>query len=226
MNFRPQLILMDVYDTILKMDEVERRVNEMLSSRLAYTVWYEVFMQYCFVDNCIDRFNDFASIAAATLQMTAKRLKKDLSEREIKEVLDLLKYLPIREGVQDGLSALNDLGIRIAALTNSPEAIVVERMERTGLASYFEKILSAEHVRKYKPSLEVYNWAARQLNTGVNNILLVSKHGWDIAGAHNAGMRTAYVNNTAEVFYPLAPKPDFIARDLEKLADQFADKNH
>ncbi|OQP50269.1 haloacid dehalogenase type II [Niastella populi] len=217
---RPAVVLLDVYETLLDMTVIEKRVNQILDNKRGYFIWFELFMQYCFVDNSIVQFNDFASIAYATMQMAGRTLGEEIDEHDINEVLELLKHLPVHEGVQEGLSQLNDAGFRIAALTNSPERTVTERMERTGLISYFEKVMSAEHVRKYKPSLEVYEWAIAKLNVQPGEVLLVSAHGWDLAGAVNAGMQTAYLKQPKQMLYPLAPKPDYICTSITDLAGQ------
>jgi 2-haloacid dehalogenase len=179
-----------------------------------------MFMQYCFVDNCTAQFNDFNSIANATMHMAGRSIGNAVDENEVQNILALLKHLPLHEGVEEGLSALSDHGFRIAALTNSPEVTLRERMELTGLISYFEMVLSAEHVKKYKPCIEVYEWAVKQLGLEANNILLVSAHGWDIAGASNAGMQTAYLEQSSQMLYPLAPTPTYTIRNLTDLASQ------
>src|SRR5689334_5588805 len=114
---KPQVIILDVYETMLDMSEMERRVNSLLNSTRGYIIWFELLMEYCFVDNCTSKFNDFASIAKATMQMTASKLGQDISDSDIDSLLVLLKQLPIREEVQKGLSELIDNGYRIAALT-------------------------------------------------------------------------------------------------------------
>jgi 2-haloacid dehalogenase len=217
---RPALILLDVYETMLDMSEIERRVNNLMSSKRGYLIWFEQFMQYCFVDNCTVQFNDFLSIAKATMQMTGKMLGRTIAEEDINYILEHLKHLPLQEGIQEGLSLLHDQGFRIAAFTNSPEDTVSERMERTGLISYFEKVLSAEKVKKYKPCKEVYEWVASMLELELSDILLVSAHGWDIAGAANAGMQTAYMQQPRQMLYPLAPEPTFTCKNLPDLAMQ------
>src|SRR5688500_10367427 len=148
---RPRYIVMDVYETMLNMTNVERRVNHLMDSKRGYMIWFELFMEYCFVDNCTVRFHDFSSIAKATMKMSGEKLGRRIRDEEVQQVLDLLSQLPVHEGVQEGLSELRDQGYRLAALTNSPEQTVLQRMEPTGLVSYFDMILSAEHVRKYKP---------------------------------------------------------------------------
>lgn len=219
-SYLPKVILLDVYETILDMSEMEKKVNLLMNSKKGYKLWFELFMQYSFVDNSIVQFHDFASIANATLRMTSQMLDSRLDQHDIQNVLELMKHLPVKEGVQKGLSELHAMDFRIAALTNSPEMIVIDRMERTGLVSYFEKVFSAEHVRKYKPAMEVYRWAADSLGALVADTLMVSAHGWDIAGAENAGMRTAYILQGKQMLYPLAPHPDFTCKDLLDLASQ------
>lgn len=218
MTGRPKLILTDVYETLLDMSEVQRRTNLLFDSKRGYTIWFELFMEYCFVDNCIKQFNDFDSIAKATMQMTAKTLGRSVADEDIVAVLELLKHLAVNDCVQQGLSMLQDQSFRIAALTNAPEKTVRERMERTGLISYFETVLSAEHVKKYKPDIEVYQWALKKLQVEPEEVIMVTSHGWDIAGAANAGMRTAYLSKTTQVLYPLTPQPDIRCKDLEELA--------
>jgi 2-haloacid dehalogenase len=216
----PRVILLDVYETLLDMDDVERRVNHLMDSKRGYTIWFEMFMQYCFVENCTSKFNPFAAIGKATLQMAGKLLGRNITEEDGDNLLELLKHLPLHDGVQNGLSHLKDLGFRIAALTNSPEKITRERMGPTGLVSFFEMVLSAETIKKYKPCTDVYNWAAQMVQEESQHILLVSAHGWDIAGAGNAGMQTAYVQQSKQMLYPLAPAPDYTCKNLEDLARQ------
>lgn len=216
----PSLILFDVYDTILDMTDIARKVNSMLDSKRGYALWFELCMQYTFVDNCTVQFHDFQSIASATLRMTAQMLKESVTDNEINAVIEMMKYLPLKENVQEGLSGIADQQFRVAALTNSPASLVMQRMEQSGLISYFEEVLSAESVRKYKPSLEVYHWASQKLDTPPAQILMVSGHGWDIAGARNAGLQTAYLKQANQMLYPLAPVPDISCEDLVDLCEQ------
>ncbi|MDQ6609067.1 MAG: hypothetical protein M3Y85_04525 [Bacteroidota bacterium] len=80
---QPTLILFDVYKTLLNMADVEKRVNNLLDNKKGYTIWFELFMQYCFVDNCTVQFNPFASLAKATLQMAAKMLDEKIDDEAI-----------------------------------------------------------------------------------------------------------------------------------------------
>jgi 2-haloacid dehalogenase len=191
--------------------------KDIMDSVRGYTIWFEIFMEYCFVNNSLDSFQDFISIGKATLQMTAFKLGRSVSGPEANDVLTLLKHLPVHEDVPSCLSELKDYGYSIIALTNAPEKLVMERMERTGLISYFDEVLSAETVKKYKPDKSVYQWAAEKINSNLNEMLLVTAHGWDIAGAVNAGMKTAFLKRHKEFLYPLSPEPDLSGNQLSEL---------
>jgi 2-haloacid dehalogenase len=140
----------------------------------------------------------------------------------IENIFHLMKHLPLQEGVPRCLSQLSDAGYRLAALTNAPKAVVWERMERTGLGSYFEKILSGEEVKKFKPAGEVYWWAAKSMQVDPDKCLLITTHSWDVAGAHYAGMQTAYLDRPHQMLYPLVPAPHLVAKDLAHLVEAIA----
>jgi 2-haloacid dehalogenase len=222
---RPEVLVFDVYGTLLDMSEVERRINVVTDSKRGYIVWFEMFMQYCFANNSLGSFHDFMSIAKVTLQMTGRELGRSISEVEANDVMERLKQLPVHEEAQGCLSELNDEGYRITALTNAPEKTFCDRMERTGLISYFEAVWSAEAVRKYKPDRRVYEWAAQKLNVATNDMLMITSHGWDIAGAKNAGMKTAYIKRSRQLLYPLSPEPDILCNALTELSVALKEKN-
>lgn len=86
--------MLDVCDTLLDMAMVERKVNDPTDNKRGYRIWFELFMQYCFVDNCTVQFNAFTAVAGATLQMAAKLFNRSVDGYDINNTLDLLAYLP------------------------------------------------------------------------------------------------------------------------------------
>src|SRR5688500_11775310 len=126
--FKPKLILLDVYETLLGMTEVERKVNAVLDSKRGFTIWVEMLLQYAFADNCTGQFHSFADISRATMRMVAKVLGVKIRDEKLDLVVEMMKHLPVNEGVQKGLSMMYDQGYRLAALTNTPKEVVNERM--------------------------------------------------------------------------------------------------
>jgi 2-haloacid dehalogenase len=221
----PGVIVFDVYETLIDMSRLERSINQLTDSKRGYILWLELFMEYCFVTNSLEVFQDFLSIARATLQIAGHKLGKGVSETDADDVLELLKHLPVHDEVQGCLSELRDDGYRLIGLTNAPEKVICERMERTGLISYFEKVLSAESVKRYKPAKEVYDWASNKIGVRPEQMLMVTAHSWDIAGASGAGMKTALIARSGKNVFPLFPRPDIICNQLPQLVSKLKRSN-
>ncbi|MEC3978264.1 haloacid dehalogenase type II [Amycolatopsis sp. H20-H5] len=94
-----------------------------------------------------------------------------------------------------GLERLRS-GYVTVALSNGGFALLTRLVKKAGLR--FDAILSAELARQYKPSPEPYQTAARLLDVQPERILMVASHNWDLAGARQAGLRTAFVERAGE----------------------------
>ncbi len=76
-------------------------------------------------------------------------------------------------------------------LSNGNMALLVNLSKHAGLP--WDCVLSAELIGRYKPDLEVYRAAARLLGLAPGQVMLVAAHPSDLAAAHQAGLRTAYI---------------------------------
>jgi 2-haloacid dehalogenase len=94
------------------------------------------------------------------------------------------------------------------------------QLTNAGLRLYFQRVLSADSVRRLKPAPEPYQMAAKELEITTNSLTLVAAHSWDIAGAAAAGCATAFLARPGQVLDTITPKPSLIASDLRDLADQ------
>ncbi len=217
---KPKLILFDVYETLLDMSMVESKMNDLLHSRRAYRIWIEILMQYCLLESSSTQFHDFATVSRTALTTTGDIVGHSVTDQMNEDVMLLMKHAPLHEAVELGLSNLNDLGYRLAALTNASVNIITERMEATGLVSYFEFVISAEQIKKYKPSKEAYEAVSKKARLQPSEILVVTSRGWDLCGAVNAGMKTAFIEHDGRNRYPLAPEPVLKSKNMIDLAQQ------
>ncbi len=172
------------------------------------------------VDTVTGNYHDFGSIASAMLDMAALMLETEIEEMDKKEILSTMKNLPPHDDVKEGLQQLKDAGFRLATLTNSAMPTLIAQLEYAGLSSYFEATTSSvDAVKRYKPAPETYQYAAQTLGIPANEALLVAAHGWDIAGALQSGLQTAFIERKGQSLYPLAAKPQHIGKDLVEIAN-------
>jgi 2-haloacid dehalogenase len=98
----------------------------------------------------------------------------------------------------DSVSGLARLRGRytVTTLSNGGFALLTNLVKAAGLP--FDCILSAEVAKRYKPDPMPYLTMARLLDVAPGEILMVAAHGWDLAGARAAGLRTAFVERPLE----------------------------
>ena len=215
---RPKVIFFDVNETLLDLTPLKASVGEALGGRPELVpLWFTTLLQYSLVTTVADRYRNFDEIGTACLRMVAGNHGIELSPDAAERHLAPMRSLPPHPDVVPALGRLREDGFRLATLTNSSKAAVAEQMENAGLAGFFESSLSVEEVGLYKPHAHVYRWAARRVGVDVSGCLLVAAHGWDVAGASWAGMRSAFVARPGQQVFPLGPTSDIAVPSLKEL---------
>ena len=220
MNTTKPVIIFDVNETLLDMTPLKKKINALLDSNKGFRIWFGMLLHYSLVDNCTNNYHNFTDLADATLEMAAKALKADVAPEKRKEALQTIKQLTAYDDVPNGLQLLKDEGFRLATLTNSPPATLSAQLQSGKISRFFDATLSIDAIKKYKPALETYRWAADQLSVNISDAILVAAHGWDVAGALQAGMQAAFIERKGQSLYPLSPKPAFIAKNVTDFAKQ------
>ncbi|MEX1028152.1 MAG: haloacid dehalogenase type II [Candidatus Paceibacterota bacterium] len=216
----PKVILFDVNETLLDLGPVNESVGNALGGRpeLA-TLWFTTMLQYGLVTTVADRYRNFDEIGAACLRMVAKQQGIELDEAGAKQVLAPIRSLPAHADVIPALERLQQEGHRLLTLTNSSTAVLAEQMRNSGLERFFESTMSVEEVGFYKPHTHLYRWAARHVGVDVSECLFVAAHGWDVAGAAWAGMKTAFVARPGKEMFPLGPAIDIVVPSFAELPE-------
>jgi 2-haloacid dehalogenase len=125
--------------------------------------------------------------------------------------------------VRNGLEALRRERVT-ATLSNGHVALLVDLARHGDLR--FDCVLAAEFAHAYKPAPEVYQTAARLLGVAPDEMMLVAAHPWDLEGARQAGLKTAFVDRPLE-YGPGSPArgdpaADESVGDLHELAARLA----
>jgi 2-haloacid dehalogenase len=210
----------DVNETLLDLTALDPPFERAFGRPGVRREWFGQFLQCAFVSTITDAYTDFGSIGRAALEMVASRNGVLLTDNERDAILGTMRTLPPHPEVPAAIERLRTAGLRLAALTNSTEAVATAQLDHAGLAPLFERILSADTARRLKPAREPYEMAARELGTDVGGIRLIAAHAWDITGALRAGTAAAFVARPGMVLDPLAPLPDIIGNDLSEVAER------
>lgn len=219
-NSRPIVLLFDVNETLLDLTPLQKSINEALHDPDGATLWFVTMLQHSLVMTVSDQYAPLPEIGVATLKMLAKNRKLALTDEDAKNALRPMLSLPAHPDVRTALDRMRQAGFRLATLTNSSSSGVATQLEYAGLTDCFERQLSVETKRKYKPDRSVYLWAATEMCVEPDQCMLIAAHGWDVAGAQWAGLRSAFVARAGQQMFPLAQASDIVAADLNGVADQ------
>lgn len=221
MNNIPEVILFDVNETLLDINSMKASISEVLDGRDDLVpLWFTTLLHYSLVDTVTDNYHGFSEIAVAALQMVAKQAGIAIShDRAEKAVIIPMRSLPPHADVKSSLQLLNDAGYRLACFTNSSSNSVSAQMDNAGLAQLFERQLSVDTVRLYKPHVHAYQWALGEMGVTPDSALMVAAHAWDVTGAKIAGLQTAFIARTGKSLYPLGPAVNLNTTDLTGLAE-------
>ena len=90
-------------------------------------------------------------------------------------------------GVLDGLEALKAKGIPLAVITNKAAAFTVPLLEMTGLAPYFDVIVSGDSLPRAKPDPMPLVWACGRLGVSPAEAVFVGDSVNDFRAGRGAG---------------------------------------
>ncbi len=212
----PKIIIFDVNETLLDLTPLKESVSKALDKNTdLLPLWFTTMLQYALVETLTDEFHSFEQIGSAALVMIAEKngIEMTLEDAEV-FIMEPLRTLPAHADVMSGLKALSAKGYRLVCLSNSSAVGLKSQLENAGLIPHIEKFYSVEGVSKYKPHSDTYRMVLEDLGAKPEEVLMVAAHAWDLAGAKNVGLQTAFIKRPGAVLYPLTDRPDYIADDL------------
>jgi 2-haloacid dehalogenase len=217
---RPAVLLFDVNETLLDVGPLKEKVGDLLQDPGAGTLWFTTMLHYSLAMTVSGQYAALGEIGAATLQMLARNSDIALSKEDAQAQLAGLRTLQAHSDVAPALQRLRAAGFRMATLTNSPAASVEAQTRHAGIDGFFDRQLTVEGVGRFKPDRSVYEWAAREMGVESAECMLVAAHGWDVAGAQWAGLRSAFIAREGQQKFPLAEPPEIDVADLAALAQK------
>lgn len=97
------------------------------------------------------------------------------------------------DGVLEGLTALKAKQLPLAVITNKAGAFTLPLLERTGLAPYFDTVVSGDQLPRAKPDPMPLVWACGRLNVSPADALMIGDSVHDFKAGRAAGCRVFLV---------------------------------
>ncbi|MBI4672693.1 MAG: haloacid dehalogenase type II [Chloroflexi bacterium] len=216
----PQVLVFDVNETLLDLHALDSEFERVFGDKRVLEMWFRQFIENALLSIISDVYEPFGVIGGGALEQVAARLKIPMHTDDKTRILSGIKTLPPHPEVPSALERLRDAGFRLCTLTNSTQAVADAQLTNAGLAPLFERVLSADAVKRLKPAPAPYVYAAHEMNAPIGDTRLIAAHAWDVTGAQRAGAAAAFVARPGMALDPLAPQPDIVGNDLAEVAER------
>lgn len=187
------LVAFDVNETLLDVSALRPAFRRVVGPGIGVGEWFARMLHRSLLANELGRYQSFGDLGVEALLWLAAREEVRLTAEEAASVVDGLAGLPAHPDVMPGLEALSAAGTRMIALTNGSAEMAEAQIASAGLDTYFERVLSVEAVRRFKPAPEAYAYAADTCGVDIGRMVMVAAHDWDVAGAQVAGAVGCFV---------------------------------
>jgi 2-haloacid dehalogenase len=216
---KPALVF-DLNGTLLDISALDHAFKMLFGDARVRKDWFSEVLKIALATTAMGVYADFGRIIGAALKVIEKRQRHSLSEEQRSEVLHQLRALPPFPDVKEGLEELRRAGFPLAVLTNSSLDAAKQALEHAQLGGNFTHTPSADSAQRLKPAREPYQMTASELGIGLDSLMLVAAHAWDVAGALSAGCQACFVARPGEFLDEITPRPTLVVSDLRELAKQ------
>ena len=216
----PAVLAFDVYGTLVDPIRVWTRLRACAPDRAVQIaeLWRQKQLEYSFRLTAMERYQDFEWVTARALEYALSATGTVLEPSQVAGLLAQYDDLEPFPDTVPGLEALSRLGVRMVAFSNGSPRMLHAVLASSGLARYFEDVVSVDDVRAFKPSPRVYHHLLSKVVRPADEVLLVSSNPFDVIGAQATGLSAAWVNRSGAPFDTIADPPSLVVTSLEALA--------
>lgn len=223
MSIRPAVIAFDVVETLFSLESLARRFERIGLEPQALPLFFSRMLRDAFALETSGVYVPFRQVAEASLRVTISNYGGRASDEHVQAVLGGFSELEAHPDVREAIELVHLAEVRVFALTNGSAETTRRLIEKAGLSDFFEKILSIDAVRHWKPHHEVYAYAVREAGVDASRVALVAAHAWDTHGAKQAGLKTGWVRREEKEYSPAMSAPDAQGASLTEVVGKLLD---
>ena len=212
-----KIIVFDIIGTCFSLEKPRMQLRELGAPQYALELWFATSLRDAFAFSHAGQYQPLKEILQAELPRTLHSLDIDLNDAQQKQVIATLSELELQPTAKEALQILSEAGYKIVALTNGSEKSTLNLLERAGVQQHFAEVYSCDAIAVTKPHRDVYEMIPTD---DLTKVWLVAAHAWDIAGAINVGMKTAFVKQLEKDYLKVYPQPQIVAENLADAAQQ------
>ena len=213
-------VAFDMIGTCFSLEKPRNRLVELGAPAYTLELWFAQTLRDAFALSHAGGYRALKEVLEAELTSTLNMVGIEATAVEVSRVVSSFAELEPQPSALESFRLLAEAGWRIVALTNGSEDSTRQLLERANAQDYFSEILSCDAVRKTKPHPKVYALPKRNAES---DVWMAAIHAWDIAGAAQAGLKTAFVSQQEKDYLSIYPQPEIITSNLVEAASQIVE---
>jgi 2-haloacid dehalogenase len=212
---RPAVVAFDVIETLMSLEPLRARLADIGQPPGLLEAWYTRTLRDGMALSATGDYVPFSEVAEAALRGLTHYT---VSDEQVAAVMAGFSELPAFPDALPAVTRLAEAGLRVACLTNGSASLTSSFINRTGLGSLVDRVISVQEVYRWKPAGVVYLYAASVMDVPTERLALVAAHDWDCHGAKRAGLTTGWVSRKSGGFGAPFATPDVTGEDLTEVA--------
>lgn len=207
----------------VSLESLKGRFEQIGLDAHALPIFFSRMLRDAFALEASGNYVPFRKIASASLGVTLASYGKPAGDDRIQTVLQGFAELEPHPDVREAIELVHLAEVRVFALTNGSVEITRKLIEKAGLSEFFEKTLSIDAVRQWKPHRAVYEYAVREAGVDATRVALVAAHSWDTHGATQVGLKTGWVQRQEKAYFRAMSAPDAQGATLTDVVGKLLD---
>lgn len=211
-------VVFDAYGTLIDFASGTERLRPTIGDQTdrLIQVWRQKQLEYSWLRSLMGRWEDFWHVTGEALDYAM--LAVDLPEPALRaRLMESFFALDAYPDAVPALTRLRASGRRTAILSNGSTTMLASAVGTAGLRDLVDQVLSADAVKVFKPSPEVYQLACERLQVDPPEIAFVSGNAWDGAGAAAFGFQVIRLDRAGTPADCLPGRPRAEITSLEDL---------
>lgn len=213
-----EVFVFDAYGTVFDVHSVAELADALFPGQgeALSRLWRAKQVEYMFLRTLMDRYVPQDENTRAALVYAGKALGLALDEGRLDRLMEAYLHLAPFPDAPLALEAL--AGKPRAILSVGTPAMLEAVATNAGLRHHFDRLISVDPVRVYKPHPRTYGLVLDAFGVEPAEVAFVTANYFDVAGAKAFGFRVFWVNRAKAVPDELGLLPDHVLTDLTELS--------
>ena len=216
-----EICVFDAYGTLYDFNSAVARHRDAIGPKAdaLSEMWRSKQVQYTWLRNSMSTYSPFWQVTGEALDHCLTAV--GITDKTVREKL-MGAYLaldPFPE-VPAMLDKLKKAGKRLAILSNGNPDMLDPMVKASGLADYFEAVISVDDAKIFKVDPRTYELVKKRTGVGADKVCFLSSNCWDAHGAAQFGFKVLWVNRGGVPEDNLPGKIVAQIRDLSQLPSE------